>query len=145
MNWKDDAIEKLELYPAKKQSLRSIPEEIARLESDAISIRGITTDSPIAKRRGNAREDMLLSNLVKREELGRSLEQTKKWVELVELGLSVLNDEERLILDGFYIRSEKGAADRLAGDLALDVKTVYRRKDAALRRFTIALYGCLES
>lgn len=58
MNWKDDAIEKLELYPAKKQSLRSIPEEIARLESDAISIRGITTDSPIAKRRGNAREDM---------------------------------------------------------------------------------------
>lgn len=82
---------------------------------------------------------------MKREELGRSLEQTKKWVELVELGLSVLNDEERLILDGFYIRSEKGAADRLAGDLALDVKTVYRRKDAALRRFTIALYGCLES
>lgn len=145
MNWKQEAIEKLELYDAKKQSLRSIPTEIDRLESLTRQIRGCRTDGIAVRSSGGGREDMLLNNIIQREELNWSLEQAQKWVGLVEAGLSVLNDEDRLILDRFYIRSEKGAADRLAGDLCMDVKTVYRRKDAALRRFTIALWGCVES
>lgn len=145
MNWKQEAIEKLEQYDAKKQSLRSIPTEIDRLESLTRQIRGSRTDGIAVKGSGGGREDMLLNNIIQREELNWSLEQAQKWVGLVESGLSVLNDEDRLILDRFYIRSEKGAADRLAGDLCMDVKTVYRRKDAALRRFTIALWGCVES
>ena len=145
MNWKQEAIEKLEQYDAKKQSLRSIPTEIARLESVAQRIRSAQMDGVAVKRSGGGREDMLLNNIIQREELNWSLEQAQQWVGLVDSGLSVLDDEERLILDRFYIRNEKGAADRLAGDLAMDVKTVYRRKDAALRRFTIALWGCVES
>ena len=145
MNWKQEAIEKLEQYDARKQSLRSIPAEIARLESVAQRIRSTQTDGIAVKSSGGGREDMLLNNIIQREELNWSLEQAQQWVGLVDSGLSVLDDEERLILDRFYIRSEKGAADRLAGDLAMDVKTVYRRKDAALRRFTIALWGCVES
>ena len=145
MNWKQEAIEKLEQYDARKQSLRSIPTEIDRLESLARQIKGCRTDGIAVKSSGSGREDMLLSNMIQREELSWSLEQAQKWVGLVESGLSVLNEEDRLILDRFYIRGEKGAADRLAGDLCMDVKTVYRRKDAALRRFTIALWGCVES
>lgn len=145
MNWKQEAIEKLEQYDAKKQSLRSIPTEIDRLESLARQIRGSRTDGIAVRSSSGGREDMLLNNIIQREELNWSLEQAQKWVGLVESGLGVLNDEDRLILDRFYIRSEKGAADRLAGDLCMDVKTVYRRKDAALRRFTIALWGCVES
>ena len=145
MNWKQEAIEKLEQYDARKQSLRSIPAEIDRLESCARQIRGAQTDGVTVKSSGSGREDMLLNNIIQREELNWSLEQAQKWVGLVESGLSVLSEEDRLILDRFYIQSEKGAADRLAGDLCLDVKTVYRRKDAALRRFTIALWGCVES
>ena len=145
MNWKQEAIEKLEQYDARKQSLRSIPTEIARLESVAQRIRTAQTDGIAVKSSGGGREDMLLNNIIQREELNWSLEQAQQWVGLVDSGLSVLDDEERLILDRFYIRNEKGAADRLAGDLAMDVKTVYRRKDAALRRFTIALWGCVEN
>lgn len=145
MNWKQEAIERLEQYDARKQSLRSIPAEIARLESVAQRIRSAQTDGVSVKSSGGGREDMLLNNIVQREELNWSLEQAKQWVGLVDSGLDVLNDEERMILDRFYIQGEKGAADRLAGDLAMDVKTVYRRKDAALRRFTIALWGCVES
>ena len=145
MNWKQEAIEKSEQYDARKQSLRSIPAEIDRLESCARQIRGAQTDGVAVKSSGGGREDMLLNNIIQREELNWSLEQAQKWVGLVESGLSVLSEEDRLILDRFYIQSEKGAADRLAGDLCLDVKTVYRRKDAALRRFTIALWGCVES
>ncbi len=144
MNWKYEAVEKLQEYEAKKRALRSIPEEITRLETAMTSIRSATADGPV-KGGGSGREDMLLSNIVHREELGRVLEQARIWVRLVDTGLELLSPEERLILDRFYISAERGAADRLAGDLGVDIKTVYRWKDAALRKFTISLYGSTES
>ncbi len=41
--------------------------------------------------------------------------------------------------------AERHAIDNLASDFFVDVKTIYRWKDKALRKFTIALYGCTES
>lgn len=145
MNWKSEAVEKLRQYEAKKQSLQNIPKEIKRLESAMSSIRSATSDGTPVPGGGSGREDMLLSNIVQIEELERSLEQARIWVGLVNAGLEILSEEERLILDRFYIHSEMGAANRLAGDLNIDIKTVYRRKDAALRRFTISLYGGTEN
>lgn len=145
MNWKFEAIEKLKQYEAKKQALTSIPEEIARLESEMRSIRSATADGSPVNGGGSGREDMILSNIVHREELERSLEQAKKWVAMVDGGLEILSAEERLILDRFYIHPATGNVDRLCGELAVEKPTVYRRKDAALRRFTVCLYGCTEN
>lgn len=145
MNWKIEAVDKLRQYEAKKQSLKSIPEEIARLESAMKSIRSATSDGTPAHGGGSGREDMMLSNIVHREELDRALEQAQIWVGLVDAGMELLTDEERLILDRFYVHPEMGAANRLAGILDRDAKTIYRWKDAALRRFTICLYGVTES
>lgn len=144
MNWKPEAIEKLRQYEAKKTALKTIPEELTRLKSAAQGIRSATADGTPIQGGGSGREDMMLSNIVQREELKRSLEQAKLWVALTDAGLDILTSEERLILDRFYIHPERSVAERLAEDMNIDIKTVYRRKDAALRRFTIALYGCVE-
>lgn len=144
MNWKFEAIEKLKQYEAKKQSLTSIPDEIARLESAMQSIRSATADGKPVKGGGSGREGMMLSNIVHREELERSLEQAKMWVALVDAGLEILSAEERLILDRFYIHPAKGNVDRLCGELGVEKSQVYARKDAALHHFTISLYGCSE-
>ena len=63
---------------------------------------------------------------------------------IVEGGLSVLDDEERLVLDRFYIHRAKGNVGELCERLNVEQATVYRKRDIALRRFTIALYGPLE-
>lgn len=144
MLWKQAAIERLKLYEPKRLSLKSIPQEIRRLELEMQSIRSATSDGSPSKGGGSGREDMYLSNIVRREELECSLEQARIWVSLTDSALSLLNDEERLLLDRLFIHQEKQAADRLAGDLHIDVKTVYRRKDDALCRFTVALYGKTE-
>lgn len=144
MNWKFEAIEKLKQYEAKKYSLKSIPVEIARLESAMQSIRSATADGTPVKGGGSGREDMMLSNIVHREELGRSLEQAQKWVALVDAGLEILSAEERLILDRFYINPAKGNVDRLCGELVIEKSQVYAKKDSALHHFTISLYGCSE-
>lgn len=144
MNWKPEAVEKLRMYEAKKLAIQSIPEEISRLEIAMESIRSATSDGTPVAGGGSRREDMLLSNIVLREELNRSFEQSQKWVALVDAGLEILTKEERLVLDRFYIHPGRGVAERLAEELNLDTKTVYKRKDAALRKFTVSLYGGTE-
>lgn len=144
MNWKYEAMEKLKSYNAKKQALRSIPEEIARLESEMQSIRSATSDGTPVSGGGSGREDRYLSNIVHREELSRSLEQAKVWVSLVDAGLAILSQEERLVLDRFYINPARGNVDRLCGEMGIEKSQVYARKDSALHHFTISLYGCTE-
>ena len=141
MDWKKEAVEKLEQYSAKKLSLLSIPKEIRGVELSMQSIKSASSDGMPVQGGGCRREDMLLSNVVKKEELERMLERASLWVDSVDAALSVLDKDERTILEHFFVNQEKGAADRLAGELRMDVKTVYRRRDKALRRFTIALYG----
>lgn len=145
MNWKKEAIEKLKEYNARKQSITSIPMEIAQLESAVRGIRSASADGVAISGGGSGREDMLLSNICKREELKRSLATAKVWVAQVEDAMSVLNQEERLVLDRFYINPARGNVDRLCGELNVEKPTIYRRKDDALRHFTICLYGCTEN
>lgn len=146
MIWKYEAMEKLKGYEAHVRALESIPEEIRRLRILAASIRSADTDGTPVSGGGSTREDVMLSNIVHRQELERSLEQARLWVSVVDRGLAVLDDEERLVLDRFYIHRGKGNVDRLCGELGLDSKsTIYYRRDNALRHFTIALYGVAES
>lgn len=145
MDWKSVAIDKLTDYGAKRQAMESIPLEIAQVESDMVSIRGSRVAGTPVKGGNSGYEDRMLNCLAQKEELQRILERAQMWVEEVDGALQTLNQEERLILDRFYINAAKGNVDRLCGELCLEQSAVYRRKDAALRKFTVALYGVVES
>lgn len=145
MIWKHEAIDKLKQYEAKCLALENIPIEIRQLELSMQSIRSADPDSSPVRGNGTSREDVMLNNITRREELKESWSMAKMWVEAVDRALSALSAEEFLLLDRFFIHPEKKAADRLAGDLRVDIKTVYRRKDEALRKFIIALYGVTET
>lgn len=145
MDWKREAMDKLRQYEAKKQALTSIPEELKRLELAAKGMRGAIADGTPVSGGGSGREDMLLSNIVHRDELKRAFDQARIWVDLTNAALDVLSDDERLILDRFYIHPAKGNVDRLCEELGIEKPTAYRRRDKALRRFTICLYGCTEN
>lgn len=144
--WKYKAIDKLKDYKAQKASLSNLQEEIARLESEACSIKSATADDTPVKCGGSGREDRLLSNIVKREEHKAMLRRAELAVGMVDRGLSVLNQEERHILDVMYIIREKGYVDRLMAEFNLqEESSLYKRANKALQRFTIAMYGATES
>lgn len=144
--WKYKAIDKLKDYQAQKVALLNIPDEIARLESEARSIRSATADGTPVKGGGSGREDRLLSNIVKREECKAMLERAKYAVRTVDRGLSVLSQDERHILDTMYIMREKGCVSRLMDELGLqEESSLYKRVNKALLHFTIAMYGATES
>ena len=145
MNWKREAIDKLKNYEAHKQALECLPKEIRRLESTYTGIRSATTDGTPVSGGGNTREDSMLSNIVHRDELKRRLKEARLWVAQVDKALAVLDDEERLVLDRFYIHRAKGAVEALCESLGLEKSAVYDRRDKALRHFTLALYGVTET
>lgn len=145
MNWKEEAKEKLRRYSMMKAATISIPEELERLEMDIQSVRGVRTDGIHVKSSGGDLEDVMLGNIVLRQELSRNLKQSQIWVTVTVRALGVLTEEERSILHRLYIYPERGGLERLRNELGCRNSTVYRKRDNALRKFTIALYGAEET
>ena len=145
MNWKEEAMDKLRRYDAMRQATANLPEEIKRLEAAARSLRSASAEKLAVKEGSPSAEDKLLSNLVQRQELRNALEQAGLWLRVTDRALSALTPEEKLVLHRFYIYPERGGVDRLCGELGVEQSSVYRRRDKALRKFTVALYGKTES
>lgn len=143
--WKFKAIDKLKDYMAQKVATQNLREEIARLESESNSIKSATADGIPVKGGGSGREDRLLSNIVRREEHKAMLRRATLAVKMVERGLSVLNEDERHILDEMYIVREKGYVERLMAKYNLqEESSLYKRASKALLHFTLAMYGATE-
>ena len=145
MNWKAEAMEKLNRYHAMRQALQNIPEEIRRLEADAHSLRCVRPDQVSVKGGTGKREDMLINSLVYRQELQDQLRRAKSWVKITDRALAALTPEEKLILHRMYIMPEKGCIEWLTAELGVEQSSIYRKRDKALHRFTVALYGTPEA
>lgn len=144
MDWRKEAISELREYEAKKAAVLSLPEDIAFLKTESVRIGGASSDSVPVRGGGSAWEDKQINLIVRREKLETSLRYAKEWVERVSRGLLQLTEEEKLILDRFYINAAKGNLDRLCDELCLEKSAVYYRKDAAVRHYTLARFGCTE-
>lgn len=131
----------LEMYEARKQSLINIPDQIKELEERLVSIRSAGADSVSVKGGVSGKDDAYLNNIVARDILSANLEEARRSVIRVGGALSILTAEEREILERFYMNPEKGVSFNMADELSIDRKTVYYRKENALKKFTIAMYN----
>lgn len=145
MNWIREAESKLYDYSAKAQSLQSVTARIALLESEMSCVRSATTDGTAVHGGGNGREDALLNNIAERDELQRAKVSTTEWLEWVNGALTALSDTDKKLLDKFYINRRKGHVERLCEEMNVEKSEVYRRKEKALRRFALTLYGATET
>lgn len=145
MNWKVEAKEKLRRYNAMRIALVTIPQEIERLEIEYQRIRSASADGDPVRGGGNAREDALLDNIVKRQELAWTFKQADLWKQMVDRALSGLTEEEGVVLHSLYIYPEKGALSRVCKELGHGKSSIYRLRDKALHKFTIAICGAIET
>ncbi len=143
MDWKREAADKLRCYEVRRQALESIPLEIERLELAYTGLRAACGGGVSGS--GRDREDVMLSNIVRRQELEQRLKEARLWVVQVDKALAVLTEEERLVLGRFYIHRAPGCAGELCQRLCVEKSTLYRKRDSALRRFSIARYGATET
>lgn len=144
MNWKKESIQRLNDYEARRLSLENIREDRKACELSIGAIRAARTDGIPVKEGGNKREDALINNIVKRDELASNLEIAEREVAIVEAALKALTPEEQRILYLFYINRPRGHVEVLSDELCVERSRVYKLKDIALRKFTLACYGVVE-
>lgn len=145
MNWKTEAMEKLRRYDAVRRAAVNIPLELSRLKAEYTAVgSGMPELLPGGDGFRN-KEDWLMSNIVFRQELQQSLEQSIQWLDVTNRALGALDPEERLVLHHLYMYPQADALEQLCQKLEVEKSSVYRRRDKALQKFTLALYGTAES
>lgn len=145
MNWRKEALEKLGRYDELCRAAENIPQQILLLKDQYGAVRKGWSDSPGVRATARSREDAIINNIAARQELQWSLEQTRRWIRLMDRGLAVLDDREKAILEQLYIYPRAGAMERLCAELGVEKTSIYRRRDRALEKFTRAMYGFTES
>ena len=144
-DWKPLAIQRLKSYETRKTSLDQLKEQLNTLELQFAAIRAAKTDGePISGTMSNRREEMLIDNIQKRDELKANYKIAKREIEVTEKGLEALSKEERRILEIFFIFRPYDHVGQLSSELNIEKSEVYRRKDSALKKFTMACYGVVD-
>lgn len=139
MNWLQIATERLEQYDDVTCARDSLETEITRLRELLETPGGPRLDVKVSSTCSH--EDWVLGQLVKLGELEQRQQQAQKWLEATNRALSALTPEEKLVLHRLFIQPGKHSVDRLCQELGTERSTVYRKREAALRHFTRALYG----
>lgn len=141
MNWKNEAIERLNKYPAMTTALENIPIEIKRLTLEAESISSCSPDRVPSRSAVGPRDNRLINNMIRRKELTDAYENAKLWVDTTQNALKVLSVQDETILRRMYLDSAKGVVTELCQEMGMEQSSIYRHRDQALYQFTMALYG----
>ena len=144
MDVRELAKDRLRQYAPKAAAKENLTDEIRELQYRRKSLAGGLKEVPGGKKDPGGKENMLLGCIQRQSILQEELYLTGRWLGRMDRALQALTESEREILGRLYMYPEKGAAERLAEDLGVDLKTVYYRSSVALRKFTTALWGGVE-
>ena len=139
INWKKEAIEELKRLEDLKESIHHLNERIELTQNQLYNISAVQ----IGERVGGSGDgdDVRLSKMVELEELKARKLITEKRVQLLQGCLDKLSEEQRLILNHFYIRHTSDYIEELEEVLFKSRTQIYYEKDNALRRLVRLLYG----
>ncbi len=144
MNWKKVAEEDLRNYNCHKTGMINIPEKLIALNHQMTAVKGSSFSSVPTRGGGTQMEDRLLDVIVEKSRLESTYQAKKRLVSMIEKGLSVLTGQERMVLDWMYITPRNNRVEGLMSELGYEKSQVYRLKDAALYKFTTAMYGLID-
>lgn len=143
MDWKHEAVKELRRYEIYRQSLENILERYNLLNDEYKSIHHSTNTTPV-KGGENRMTDSMINNIALRDNLRISYQITKRKLALIDKGMKSLTEEERLVLDRFYIHPTKDCIKHLMEELHMGRSPIYRLEKGALYNFTIIMYGISE-
>ena len=144
MNWKKEAVNLLKEYPMRKDSLQSLKQRHAMLDRE---VKELTAREEIPSVKGelSAAQNQLLSSTAEQKQLQLNYQLAKVQLQWIEKGLSALDEDERMVLEGFYLIGGPCVKSDLMDALCNERSALYQLKDRALRKFTMSMYGLLES
>jgi ribosomal protein S8 len=135
MNWKNCAIEDLREYESLKTACKNMSEQLKNARQKKKMLEAV-----------NAAEsnDSFLNSIVEYALISENLKLAKRRIKSIELSLSRLSEEERVVLQEFFMQKQPRTSELLCEKLSCEQAHVYRKRAAALYKFTLAQYGNLD-
>jgi len=145
MNWQKEAIADLRCHEKRKAAMESLAEEIRELRARTYGTSSPTADAVPVQGGSSTAEGRWIDVIDELERKKEAWRITKRRVDAVERGLAALDEQQREILEAFFINRVQGGADYLAEKLHLERTRVYELRESAIRDFTMARYGVVDA
>lgn len=140
IDWKEVAKRELRLYPHLKDSIKTLRDEIQRIEEEKTSLRSIS-DSPSVQGGTSTAEDRLNNLIVKADALKKNQHEAQAEVQAVEESLRRLTKIERQVVGQFALNRSSVAVENLISAIGYERTQIYKIWDQAVRKFVAARYG----
>lgn len=144
MNWKKEAENDLRNYQRRVDALENARDKIKALRDQMTAIKAGMSDGTPVVGGGNKAQENMVNCIAECERLEYTIKANERLVALVERGLQSLSEQERRVLDLFYIHRIRGHVEELMEELNVETSQVYRIKDAALYKYTTTIYGVID-
>ena len=141
MNLRAQVVERLCNYELMDVAVKNLQEQIRWLKLNQEGIHAVRTDRVAVRNQPGRGEERLLENIEQRQKLENALENTKRWLQITDRAMTALSKEEQLILRKLYIHKTPGALNELCQRFEMEKSSVYRKRDRALDKLELALYG----
>lgn len=140
---KQAALNALSDYRNMEIIIKITPEEIKKIKEDLASPRNSLHDGMPHSKNIRSGENALCSALDRCDVLYNRYQQAMEFMSWFEPAWLQLSDEERLLLEVFYLAGDNKtvAVENISEHLHIERAQVYRRKEKALNRLAIFLYG----
>lgn len=140
----DKIIQELKDYALWRHSLDIIPQRIAEIDEKMLSLGGGGADTPVKSSGTNKQEEKLCACIDEKIKLQKTLDGLQIKKKYIEDGLSKLSDEERSVLDIFYMQGLKyhDALEKCLIEMPyMTESTIDRTKRRALRKYSLCEFG----
>lgn len=145
MTFKDWIIPDLKDLDRLRKAVVNIPEEIATLEAEFGALKATSYDKDIVDGGGaNSAEEKLITNIAKRRELETRLTYTQRFIAEQERFLSMLEPEERLVLELMYVNRRKNSIEQIKEELCIEQAQVYKIRNRALEHMGQLRFGKID-
>ncbi len=141
MNLRAQVVERLCNYEIMCVAVKNLQDQICWLKLQQEGVHAVRTDRVAVRCQPDRTEEKVLDSIVQRQKMEMALENTRRWLRITDRALQTLSKEERLLLQKLYIHRMPGAVAELCQRLQMEKSSVYRKRDKALDRLALALYG----
>lgn len=129
-----------------KTAMQALQSRIDFLEDELTACRVSSYDSIREEdARTSDMEDRRLAILARLDEVRSRFRALHEQMEQIERGYSVLTPYQRDVLDTFFATEERYCADKLCERYYKERSQIYRDRKKAIQRFSLAVFGCMET
>lgn len=135
------SIDALKDYSSMEFIIQNQPEELAEVEESLYSVRSSAPTGMPRAHNPHAGESRLAATLDEIDVLKERYRRALEYMEWFQPAWDSLSDDERLVLTEFYINQHEDAVAVICAHYAIERSSAYNKKNRALNRLALLLYG----